>query len=118
MIRNTKFNVGTFLIYLMINSGIVFSQGIMGFITDAETGLPMANVNIVVKGTSIGTTSQDDGSYKITALALGEYTLESSMVGYKKAMVLVIVNADSLLRRDIELFPTVLQLQPIEVTAK
>ena len=106
------------LIFLLSHPGPGFSQEIEGIISDAETGLPLENVNILVNGTMYGTTSQEDGRFLIERLIPGEYTLEVSMMGYKDVTVSVDVIADSVIRRDIELFPTVLQLHPIDITAR
>ena len=44
-----------------------FSQGVVsGNITDASYGGPLAGVNVVIKGTSTGTTSDFDGNYEIS----------------------------------------------------
>jgi outer membrane cobalamin receptor len=106
------------VICLLSPAGAVYSQEIEGTITDAETGLPLENVNILIKGTLFGTTSQNDGRFLIERVAPGEYTLEISMMGYKAVTVSVDVIADSVVRKNIDLYPTVLQLQPIDVTAR
>ncbi len=113
-----KINLNKCLLLLVLNLGLVFSQGIRGTISDAETGLPLENVNVVVSGTTFGTTSQDDGSYLIDKLSPGEYTLETSMMGYKVQTVTVEVRVNSMIQENIILVPTVLQLQAIEVTAQ
>lgn len=61
----------------------VFSQTIQGKITD-ENGEPLPGASIVVKSTSIGTTSDFDGMYKLT---IGENSeiLVFSYVGYDAA---------------------------------
>ena len=38
---------------------------ISGLITDAESGEPLPGVNIILKGTAIGTVSQLDGTYQM-----------------------------------------------------
>ena len=114
----SAFFLSLILIFLLSHAVPVFSQEIEGTITDAETGLPLDNVNILVNGTMYGTTSQDDGRFLIERLAPGEYTLEISMMGYKVVKVPVNAIADSVIRKDIELLPTILQLQPIDVTAR
>ena len=60
------------LIFLISHAGAVFSQEISGTITDAETGLPLENVNVRVNGTMYDTTSQDDGRFLIERLAPGK----------------------------------------------
>ena len=42
---------------------------VSGTVTDAQTGDPLPGVNIVVQGTTIGTTTDMDGEYTIEAPA-------------------------------------------------
>ena len=43
------------------------SQTISGTVTDATTNSPLAGAAIMVKGTTVGTISDADGSYRINA---------------------------------------------------
>jgi len=55
---------------------------ITGTVTDASTGESMPGVNIVVKGTTIGTLTDTDGRYSISVTG-GDMVLTFSFVGYK-----------------------------------
>jgi len=59
------------------------SGKIEGKVTDAVSNEPLPFVNIVVKGTMIGTTSDLDGKFIFTGLAPGFITLQASFVGYE-----------------------------------
>ena len=54
---------------MMLISSSVFaqSQTISGTVTDATTNSPLAGAAIMVKGTTVGTISDADGSYRIKA---------------------------------------------------
>jgi TonB-linked SusC/RagA family outer membrane protein len=75
---------------------------ISGTVTDEEEGLPLPGVNIVVKGTSTGTTTDVDGKYTI-AVPGSDAVLIFSFIGY--AVQEVPVNnqttVDIILQRDI-----------------
>jgi len=74
------------LIFVLGILSISFAQEkgtIRGLITDKETGEPLIGVNIVVKGTYYGSTTDADGFYIIDNVDPGEYTLEISYIGYK-----------------------------------
>ena len=58
---------------------------VTGQVTDSETGDPLPGVNIVVQGTTIGTTTDMDGNYTIEAPA--DATLVFSFVGYQERTV-------------------------------
>jgi iron complex outermembrane receptor protein len=73
----------------MLFTSLAFAQQttIKGKITDGETGGPLVGVTIVVKGTTVGTTSDFDGNYQLTAEKGA--TIAFSFIGYKKEEVLV-----------------------------
>jgi TonB-linked SusC/RagA family outer membrane protein len=55
---------------------------VTGRVTDAEDNLPLPGVNVVVQGTTRGTTTDSEGMYSIS-LTSRETTLVFSFVGYK-----------------------------------
>src|SRR5690554_1052375 len=55
---------------------------VTGTVTSAEDGLPIPGVNVVVEGTTRGTTTDVDGNYTIL-LGPDENTLVFSFVGFK-----------------------------------
>ena len=55
---------------------------VSGTVTDASTGEPMAGVNIVVKGTSIGTISDVNGRYSMPSAIDQNAVLVFSFIGY------------------------------------
>ena len=65
----------------------VFAQetgGVVGKLLDAElNNEPLAFANILIKGTTIGTTSDFDGLYEIAGLDPGTYTVVYSYLGYE-----------------------------------
>ena len=60
---------------------------VTGTVTDANDGMGIPGVSIVVKGTTIGTTTNIDGNYTLEADASS--TLVYSFVGYKTQEILV-----------------------------
>ena len=58
---------------------------VTGTVTDAQTGDPLPGVNIVVQGTTQGTTTDMDGNYSIEAPP--DATLVFSFVGYQEQTV-------------------------------
>lgn len=74
------------LILIIGVSGVYSSSAsqqnqVSGRITDASTGEPMPGVNIVVKGTSIGTLSDVNGRYSLNVTS-GDAVLVYSFIGY------------------------------------
>ncbi len=82
------------LIILFASTAINAQNGsVAGTLTDKETsGQPLPFANVLIKGTTKGTTSDFDGNYSITNMKPGTYTIEFSFVGYQsveKANVVV-----------------------------
>ncbi len=69
---------------------IIFGQNhgkITGNIFDKVSGKPLYGVNILIKNTFVGTSTNADGGFVIENLAIGKYGLVVSMIGYKKRII-------------------------------
>jgi TonB-dependent starch-binding outer membrane protein SusC len=64
----------------------VFSFTVSGVVTDAETGKEISGVNVLLKGTNIGTSTNNKGEYSITA-PNDAGTLTFSHIGYQSIEV-------------------------------
>jgi outer membrane receptor protein involved in Fe transport len=60
---------------------------IAGRVLDKETGEPMPGVNVIVKGTTLGASTDVDGYYAILYVPPGVHTVVASMVGYATVTV-------------------------------
>ena len=56
---------------------------VKGKIIDINSQLPLAGANIIIKSTSIGTISNDDGYFSIKDIPNGNYSIKVSYIGYK-----------------------------------
>ncbi|WP_350289897.1 TonB-dependent receptor [uncultured Croceitalea sp.] len=76
-----------FALLALLCSTIIFSQNngsIVGKLTDKElNNEPLPFANVLIKGTTIGTTSDFDGLYEIPNLEPGVYTVQYSYLGYE-----------------------------------
>ena len=78
----------SFLLVLGLTQfAIAQEQKVEGFITEAETGMPLPGVTVMEKGTSNGTSTDFDGNFSITVDSGA--TLVFSMVGYASQEVAV-----------------------------
>jgi len=76
------------LICIVLFSSMVRAQdstgSIVGKLTDKELNdEPLAFANVLIKGTTTGTTSDFDGLYEIAGLEPGTYTIVFSYLGYE-----------------------------------
>lgn len=79
-----------FLLLFFISSlgyAVSAQSRISGVVTDASTNQPILGANIVIKGSSIGSTSNFDGNYEITA-DIGD-TLIFSYIGFRTQEIIV-----------------------------
>ncbi len=84
--------VGSIFLLLMLSVGSVMAGyqqlKISGTVSDAKTGEPLPGVNIVVKGTTMGVSSDFDGKYAIEVRSSSDILL-FSFLGYKSEEVAI-----------------------------
>ena len=73
------------LTIFVCSTQLLFSQTqtITGKVTDSKTGKPILGVSVRVKGSTVGTTTDNNGVFTLQATTQAE--LEFSVIGYKPA---------------------------------
>lgn len=84
---------------------------------DSETRQPIPTVNIYVRGTNRGTTTDTNGVFELKIPA-GKQVLAVSHVAYKKEAYDAQLDADEELKVNIELEPDAVKMNEITVTAQ
>ena len=87
---------------------------IQGKITDANTNEPVPFANVFFKGTTIGTTTDFDGRYKLTTRTPGD-SLTVMVVNYKKRSKAIRKGATQTV--DYQLVPTTFELGEVLIEA-
>ncbi|MDX1421196.1 MAG: TonB-dependent receptor [Rubricoccaceae bacterium] len=82
---------------------------IAGQITDAATGEPIPGATVLVEGTSYGTSSNDDGRYRLR-LPATTYALAYSFVGYETLRDTLTITRQQTLTRDVALVEATAEL--------
>jgi TonB-dependent starch-binding outer membrane protein SusC len=67
---------------------------ITGTITDAATHTPISDVQIRILGSTQGTLSRDNGTYRIGGVRVGTVSLVAQRVGYKESAALIVTVTD------------------------
>lgn len=77
------------LVVALLLAGTVLGQNgvITGTVTDADDKLPLIGVNVVIRGTTFGASTDFDGKYRIGSLPAGSYNVEVSYLGYEKKLL-------------------------------
>lgn len=100
----------------LIQFGFGQSGTISGKLMDGEFNDVLPFANILVKGTTIGTTSDFDGIYSFE-LAPGTYTLTFSFLGYTpKEVSEIVVQAGKTVELNVSLLPASAQLDEVVLT--
>jgi iron complex outermembrane receptor protein len=90
---------------------------VTGRVTNAETGRPLPGVNVVVDGTTTGTSTGPQGAFTLDSLAAGSYTIQARFVGYAPQSRDVTVPAGGTVRLQFALTPRTVGLDAVNVTA-
>ena len=105
----------TLLLSLFTNAQSTGS--IVGKLIDKEyNNEPLAFANVIIKGTTNGTTSDMDGLYAIENLSPGNYTIIYSFVGYETQEIVVDVIADNATEIDVILAASAASLDEVVIT--
>ncbi len=95
---------------------MLFAQSVSGKVT-SEAGDPLANANIVVVGTDLGTVSDETGTF-VLDLGAGDYTITATVIGFKPQSLIVKINeGDTDLMMAFVLPLNVIELSDVEVLA-
>src|SRR5919106_197008 len=68
---------------------------ITGQVIDSATRQPLAGVNVVFKGTRLGTITRDDGTFTIAGVPAGTHMVRARLIGYASVPVVVNVSGGS-----------------------
>lgn len=67
---------------LLLPLSVLAQSTLSGVVTDKSSGQPLPGVNVIIKGTAKGTTTDFDGKYVLSNVNSGE-VIEFSFIGYK-----------------------------------
>lgn len=73
------------VLVLLMAPFLLFAQTagkLNGTVSDAETGEPLPGANVVVEGTQLGSSADEEGRYVILNVPPGTYDVSASVIGY------------------------------------
>jgi iron complex outermembrane receptor protein len=90
----------------------------MGIVSDAKTQEPLAGVNVLLRGTVRGTTTDTHGKYLLRGVPAGTFNISFSLIGYTTQTIQQIsIQSDSALHLDVSLVQAPIQTEQVVVTA-
>ena len=99
------------------NPNVIQNDGkIRGKVTDASSNEPLISANILLEGTSNGTTTDENGIYEFDGLAPGKYTLVVKYVGYAAKTASITVFENRAVQLNIQLEPAEIKMGDVVVT--
>jgi TonB-linked SusC/RagA family outer membrane protein len=90
---------------------------ISGTVTDQSTGSPLEGARVVVIGTSIIETTNEEGKYTVRSIPPGSYQVRTLRIGYKALVQSVTVGPSETAALDFGLTPAPVELDEIVTTA-
>ena len=89
-----------------------------GLVLDASTGLPLENANVFLAQTVLGTSTDEQGNFRITRIPPGTYRLVVSRVGYQKQSQSVTFGESESSWREFSLSVRILQAEEVPVAGE
>ncbi|MCO6489232.1 MAG: TonB-dependent receptor [Phaeodactylibacter sp.] len=104
-------------VFLFLSAAASAQCVLAGQVAD-ETGQPLAGANVLVVETKQGDATGEDGTYRISGLEPGDYTLRLTYIGYETATrKIAVAKGQNLLELDIRLQPRAVQVDELIVRA-
>ncbi len=98
---------------------LLSAQLLRGRVLDAANRRPVPSVQVTVRGlTSASALTDSTGWFRMSLGGPGEYTLQTSVIGYQPIEQKLTVNAGEELIIDVAIAPTAVPLNPITVVAR
>ncbi len=111
------------LLYLLLISLITtlaYSQtgNIRGFVYDKISGEPIMFCNVILQGTTIGSSTDVNGMYNISKVIAGDYTLTVTYIGYDSPELNITLKAGTVLTQNVEISESSIKLSEVRISAE
>jgi len=122
-VRNRILTLATAFLSVIILGAFqhhAFASGvgrISGSVLDKRSSEPLSNVNVTIPGTMYGAATDEEGNYLILGVPSGKYRIVASMIGYRTETRTIEVTRGESAVVDFELYPTVIPMGEVIVTA-
>jgi len=100
----------------MLNAGVHNNGLIEGRVSEKNSNIPLAGVNIIIKGTMFGAISDKNGNFKMENIPAGKYLMQVQMIGYHTIEKEIEVKKSHIIYLQFELAPEIIKGEAIVVT--
>jgi TonB-dependent receptor len=113
------FYIASTILLLGIQTGSAAASGsLKGRVVDKETRDALPGATVMIRGTSIGASTDVNGAFAIHNVPSGEQTVVVTYVGYNSATLTIDIAENGTVDREVELEPTAVQGKAVVVTAQ
>lgn len=102
---------------LMAQTDKKTDANIFGHVIDKQTGEHVPYINIMIKGTSIGTASDASGHFYLKNLPVGDYTIVAQGIGYMPQEKEISISAGSSIELNFQIEEDAIMLNDVVVSA-
>lgn len=118
-VDEVQFQVGGYSATYDQNWGLPKGMGaITGYIMDAATGEPLIGANVVISGSSIGSSTDVDGKYYLANLNAGTYNIRYFYLGYNTASINISIKEKYVANLNVPLTPSGITVDEIVVVSE
>ena len=115
-----KSQLSVFLLFVLLSflTSDLYSQNygrVTGRVLDKRTGAPLADANVYLANTTLGSITNKGGRYTIEEIPPGNYTLIVSFVGYARDQVSVVIEANKTTRVNFDLNKSATKLADVNI---
>ncbi len=102
------------ILVVLMATAMVFGGTIKGVVKDAKTGDPLIGANVILVGSTMGTTTDEDGAFILDDVPEGKWRVQVSYLGYIDWSKMVTVGKNPVVL-EVAMQPTVFEGQEIVV---
>ena len=106
-----------FFILVLVTGGYAQNRSIIeGTVKDHKTGEPLANVNVYINSSTIGTSTNKEGFFKLKGISPGVYQLIFTRIGYAAVEKRVVLGKNQIAKAETDLEPRLYNMKEVQVT--
>lgn len=107
----------TLIFCISIVSTSVAQGTLRGFVYEEDSGEPMIFTNVFLKGTTLGSSTGENGYFSIGDIPFGNYTLMVTSLGYDTLAMDVSVASEDIITKKLFLEKSGIQMEAFEISA-
>lgn len=109
--------LSTLLLTALFLAAFAQNGTVRGFVYDEANGEPILFTNVYLLGTTLGSTTNDNGYFSITGIPTGEHTLMINTMGYDTLREVITIKKDAILTKKYYINQASYTIEGVNITA-